>query len=71
MNQLSDWEKLEATALCLDGEALAWYQWKESWKPQEEIKISQTDGENKEEHQCSHEHKEIQISQKEFKTYGP
>lgn len=30
MNRLSDSEKLEVAVVCLDGDALAWYQWEES-----------------------------------------
>lgn len=33
INQLSNWEKLEAATVCFEGEALAWYQWEESRQP--------------------------------------
>lgn len=33
MNQLTDWEKLEAVTVCFLGKALAWYQWKDSRQP--------------------------------------
>lgn len=29
MNLLSDWEKIEASAICFEGEPLAWYQWED------------------------------------------
>lgn len=33
INRLSEVEKLEAAAVCLDGDALAWFQWEEGHRP--------------------------------------
>lgn len=33
MNQLSNCEKLEAAAVCFEGEALAWFQWEDDRQP--------------------------------------
>lgn len=33
MNAMFKMEKVEATAICFDSDALAWYQWADGWRP--------------------------------------